>query len=171
MKQKRTFITLLLIIALLCLGIAYAAIGNITLNISGSVSATTSDSNFVVKFTGEPTTTGNGTIEAKITSDQSATINISGLTTKDQTATVTYTIKNASPENLTANLIKNVSHTNKDWFEVTADFGKTTIDKEEATIMTVTIKLLKTPATSEDETAAKDTITISIDAQAAQPAV
>ena len=39
MKQKRTFITLVLIIAILCLGAAYAAITSQVLTITGNVSA------------------------------------------------------------------------------------------------------------------------------------
>lgn len=171
MKQKRTFITLLLIVALLCLGIAYAAIGNIQLKVSGDVTATTSNENFKVKFMEETTTAGTGTIEATVEDDLNATINVSGLTTSGQTATATYTIKNTSPENLTANLTKSISHTNTDWFEVTATIANESIEKESTTTMTVTVKLLKTPATVADETAAKDTITINIDATAVQPTV
>lgn len=93
------------------------------------------------------------------------------MTTKNQTATVTYTIENASPESLTANLTRAIDHTNEEWFEITADFDKTSIDKERTAKMTVTVKLLKTPATSDDETVANDTITISIGTEAVQPTV
>lgn len=170
MKQKRTFITLLLIIALLCLGIAYAAIDGVHLEISGNVSATASDSNFNVEFTGEPLKTGDGTITATA-SGTNGTINVSGLTTKDQTATVTYTIKNSSPTNLKANLTKSLDYDKTDWFEVTADLADTSIEKEGTTTLTVTVKLKKTPITTADEEDATDTITINIDAEADQPVV
>lgn len=174
MKQKRTYITLLLIVALLCLGIAYAAITNQTLKISGSVEATASDANFNVKFT-DKSTSGSGTITAEIdaadTTGRTATINVSGLTTAGQTATAVYTISNESPADLTANLTSNLVFDNTTWFEVTADLEDTSIAKGASTTMTVTVKLLKTPATAADVTAAKDDITVTIDAEAVQPTV
>ena len=176
MKQKRTFITLLLIIALLCLGIAYAAITSQNLKVTGSVEATTSDNNFDVKFTGTPTTDGAGNVEATIdtTADstgRTATIKVTGLTTAEQTATATYTITNASPADLSANLTSNVAHDNDAWFEVTQDLADTSIDKGDSTTITLTVKLLKTPATADDLAQAKDSITLTIGAEAVQPTV
>ena len=51
MKQKRAFIAILLVLVLLCLGIAYAVISGVDLNITGQVSATATDANVNVKFT------------------------------------------------------------------------------------------------------------------------
>jgi len=51
MKQKRTFITLLLVLAILGLGIAYAAITTQTLQITGTAQATAAEDEINVIFT------------------------------------------------------------------------------------------------------------------------
>lgn len=67
MRNKKTFVGLFVILALLCLGIGYAAVSK-TLTITGSASGLVKDDHFVVQFTeteagfGEPiATTVNGT--------------------------------------------------------------------------------------------------------------
>ena len=68
MKNKKTFVGLFVILALLCLGLGYAAVSK-TLTITGSASGLVNDDHFVVKFTeteggllGKPiSTTINGT--------------------------------------------------------------------------------------------------------------
>lgn len=152
MKRTKIYVMIAVIIAVLILGIGYAAISNITLNINGTASATTADENFKVKFDGTVTPTSTvpdgvegATATGTITNDTTATIAVSGLTTKDQTATVTYTILNDSPE-LSANLAASVKTNNNDeYFDVTTSLAKTTLAKGETTTLTVTVKLKKTP--------------------------
>lgn len=50
MKQKRTFIAVLLVIAVLALGVAYA-LSNVTLTVTGSATASASDKNFKIGVT------------------------------------------------------------------------------------------------------------------------
>ena len=50
-----------LVLAIILVGIAYAAITNTELNISGTGKAEGRQSNFVVEFIGTPTTSGDGT--------------------------------------------------------------------------------------------------------------
>ena len=58
MKRTNKIIIGAIIISILLLGIGYAAIQNITLNISGTAKADPSQSNFKVRFTAEPVQPG-----------------------------------------------------------------------------------------------------------------
>ena len=107
MKQKRTFIAILLVLVLLCLGIAYAVISGVDLNITGQVSATATDANVNVKFTdAQKDESSKGTVTAQVTNDTTATFTIEGLTTEGDTATMIYTITNNSTD-IAATLTKN----------------------------------------------------------------
>lgn len=170
MKQKRTFVTLLLIIAILCLGIAYAAISDISLTISGEAKATADTENFKVRFTEaiETTKTNEGsTVTATKTDDRTATIDCSGLTTKDDTVTATYTIENASPE-LTADLTAEVTSTNSK-FTVTQSWETNTMSVEagKTTTITVTIKLNETVIGDD----ISEQVTVSLNAEPVQPTI
>ena len=98
-KDTKKIVGVVLVVAILLVAIGYAAIGTKTLNINGSATASTNDSNFVVKFTGTPTTGGTGTTTATINGQDQlkATMNVTGLTAKGDVATATYTISNESP--------------------------------------------------------------------------
>ena len=54
MRKTNKIILFTLIIVVLLLGVGYAAIQNVTLNIAGTASADASQSNFKVMFTGTP---------------------------------------------------------------------------------------------------------------------
>lgn len=153
MKNKKTIIALTILLAVLALGIGYATITNITLNITGSASASASADNFKVKFDSSVTPTGTNAT-GRITGDRAAEITVSGLTTKNQTATATYTIVNES-EDLAATLSANVTgNTNPTFFDVAYSFGTTTLAPGGTTTVTVTVTLLKTPATDQTGTVA-----------------
>lgn len=177
MKKRKTFVGVALLVAVLMLGIGYAAISNIDLKITGSASATPSDSNFKVKFTGTPETDAtnvssastNATVTASVTDDLNATIDVSGLTTTGDYVTATYTILNDSPE-LAATLavgeitkaVKTSAATDStDYFNVTATLKDTEIAATKTTTVTVKVELTKTPV--EDKAI---TITVPITATA-----
>ncbi len=150
MKKKRTvYIGMFVLLAVLMLGIGYAAISD-NLNINGDILASPSDANFNVKFdsTVEPTftkTRDTSTVSATIASDLVAKIDVKGLTTTHDTITATYTIKNASAE-LGANIgVGNIINSNPDYFDVTATIANNTIAAGNSTTVTVTVKLIKTP--------------------------
>lgn len=171
MKQKRTFIAILLVLLLLCLGIAYAVVSGVSLNITGQVSATATDANVNVKFTDAQKEEGSkGEVTAQVTNDTEATFTIEGLTTEGDTATMIYTITNDSTD-IAATLTKNdPTWTNKDWYNVTYELSSVSLGKSgegsNTATAKVTVELLKTPVTEEDEAAATDsTISISIDAE------
>lgn len=100
MKQKRTFLLLSVVVAVLVMAIGYAAVSNINLRVSGAAQATPDQGNFKIAFTGTPSITkkGNATCTAQLTGDTSAVLNITGLSTSGDEAIATFTVKNSSPD-------------------------------------------------------------------------
>ncbi len=166
MTKTRKIIIGVVIAAILIIGIGYAALKNITLNVSGSATANPDDSNFTVKLTGTPTVSDATIVtDAKVTDNLNATFTVAGLTAKGETATITYTIENASAD-LSANLSAEVTeNTNSTYFKVTPTLAKESIAQGTSTTVTVEVELLKTPV-SQDETS---TIKLAITAEPVQP--
>lgn len=99
-KQKKIILGVILVVIVL-MAIGYATVGNITLTISGKANATASGDNFKVGFTGQNTvvdpTSGSITVTATATAGAtSATVNVSGLSKKDDTAYAILEIANTS---------------------------------------------------------------------------
>ena len=159
----------IVLLAIILVAVGYAAITNVTLNINGTAKSEVSQANFVVEFTGTPSTGGKGTITATINENKKTegTIEVSGLSAKGDTATATYTVKNNS-QDLSADLTAEATSSNSDYFEVISKLDKTTLKAKEETSLTITIKLLKTPIdeTKED---LKSNIGVSITAEPKQP--
>ena len=145
-----------LVLAVILVAVAYAAITSTQLNINGTGNATAKQDNFRVEFIGTPTTSGDGTTVATIDEKikTKGTITVTKLTTRGETATAKYTVKNKSAE-LSADLKAEATCTNDDYFEVICSLDKTTLKAQEETILTVSVKMLRTPVdeTKEDVTA------------------
>lgn len=165
MKRRNTYVGLILLLAVLMLGIGYAAMSNITLNIGGSASAIVEDENFKVKFTGTPEVSSSD-VTATITDDHNATLNVTGLSAKGDKVTATYTIENAS-EDLSASVaVPTITNSNEDYFTVTTDMSASqTLAAGGNTTVTVTVELVKTPVDA-DQTA---DIKVSLVASPVQP--
>ena len=180
MKQKRTFVTVLLFLALLCLGIAYATIGGVDLTISGNVAATVGEGSIDVVFTkAEVTNKPEGAvataeIDSTDSTNRTATIDVSKLTTAGQSVTAVYTIENKT-EDIAATLGEEttlpVTYDNTDWFDVTCtlsgtELGKYSADADTDTqTATVVVTLKQTVVNDVDEAAAQDIISITLDAE------
>ncbi len=153
MRRNKTLFGTALVVLIMMMGICYAAITGIDLGITGSASTATSDENFKVKFMGtiSKDTTGVSAnssavvVNAAITDDHNATLTISGLTTKDDVVTATYTIKNESPELKASITAGNISNDNTEYFKVTSSVGSSSIVAGDTTTLTVTVELVKTP--------------------------
>lgn len=156
MKNRKTLITLGVIVAVLMLGVGYAVISDINLSINGNATATTSDENFKVVFDNSATTVSDDTkVTATVDKGQlTATMTVTGLTTTGDTATATYTIKNNSTElsALVSQDSTKITNDNKTYFDITTNWEETTLAHGGSKTVTVTVKLIKTPAT-EDQTA------------------
>ncbi|MBR3613572.1 MAG: leucine-rich repeat domain-containing protein [Clostridia bacterium] len=164
MKKTNKIILTVAIVAVLLLGIGYAAIQNITLNISGSAAADPSQSNFKVMFSGTPTVSDDTYVTASITDDTNATINVAGLTKKGDVVTATYTVQNAS-EDLSADLAVSTINSNTEYFTLISELDKSSLVAGEATTLTVTVKLTKTPIVDSVST----TIGVQLEAMPVQP--
>lgn len=180
MKQKRTFVTLLLVIALLCLGIGYALITSTTLTIGGNVTASPDGANFVVKFkdnVSASVTVGPDTAVATPTaSGTAAELNVTGLTSAGDTVVATYTIVNESPDLLANVSLKTGEVTgNADYFEITPEIVDDNKNTEIATLeadggtttVKVTVKLVKTPIDAD----VTGKINVELEAEPVQPTV
>ena len=164
MTKTKKIIVAFIILATLIIGIAYAAIENITLHIAGTLAVDPSQANFSVKFSGVPIASDSNKVKAAITDDLNATLNVSGLEKKGETVTAKYTIQNTS-EDLSANLSAIVYNSNTEYFKLTQTIDSTTIQKGEATTITITVELIKEPLTQTENS----TVGIQIEAEPVQP--
>ena len=135
MRGKKRSLGLLVyaLIAVITLGVGYAAISAITLTINGTATASGKQDNFVVEFNDaagkititdtasnaianfDETSTGGNKTQAYIdtvndANKHTAKFDLYGFTTKDETATVTYTVINRS-EDLKAELCESKINT------------------------------------------------------------
>ena len=147
MRRTNKIILAVLIMAVMSLGIGYAAIQNITLNITGTATANPNQANFSVKFSGTPTVSDPNKVLAAITDDTNATINVEGLTSAGDTVSATYTIQNISSD-LSADLVVDITNSNKEYFLIESELANTSLKAGEATTLTITIQLIKTPVSS-----------------------
>ncbi len=174
--KKRTGIIGVLI-AILVLGIGYAAITGVDLMVTGNANVKPDQDNFAVHFdtnTAPSITKGSGvdtdaTVTATYTDDLDATINVDGFTKKGDTATVVYTIINES-EDLDATLSgpdidTTVTGYNDEYFTVSATLGKTELSAQgDTTTLTVIVEAIKTPVENTEST----TINITVPADPVQ---
>ena len=163
MNKKKSFTGLLIILAVLFLGVGYAAITSRTLTINGNVTVNPNENDFDVVFKGAPTIT-NGTGPATTatntydSTNRTATLTVDGLEKAGDKVVVTYTIENKS-NSLKATL-SNLTITNdlaNGYFTVVATELNDTVlgvysaaEATDETTLVVTITLAKTPILDTD---------------------
>lgn len=148
MKNRKVFFGVALFLAVLTLGIGYAAISNVDLQITGSAAGEGVQENFNVRFTDDVTVDSNGAasrvvVEARKTGDLSGVVNVSKLSAKDETVVVTYTVENYS-EDLSAALSLDSSEIVDDNFRITAVLSDNLIAAGGKATVTITITSLNT---------------------------
>lgn len=151
MKKTNGKIFLGLMVAVVALGIGYAAISGVNLIINGSATAKSSATqedfkvafdNFTssskISYNDGANTTNDGTLSdenktltltkdditasATVTSTTEATVSVTGLTTTDETVTLPVIVKNSS-DDLYANLANvNITNSNEDYFNIDYQF-------------------------------------------------
>lgn len=151
MKKTTKMTIVAIIVAMLLLGIGYAAIQNITLTISGTATADPSQSAYKVVFSGTSDVSDELLVKAAITDNVNATINVSGLTTEGQIESATYTVQNISTD-LSADLSVLTTNSNTEYFTVTSQLEKETLEAGEATTVTVFVELIQVPTTDSEST-------------------
>ena len=160
MKKRMGILGVL--IAVLALGIGYAAITAVTLTLNGTGTITPDQTNFKVHYTGTPSagnkTPSTLTTTQTITSDDTVgEFSVTGMTKKDDTVTFTYTIINESEGELGATLgtptITYNDATSSEYFTVTSSTASSTLAAGGATTtQTVVVTAKKTPIGSSDIT-------------------
>lgn len=157
MKSKKTILGIVLLIAILLLGIGYAAISGITLKIGGTADATANTDNFIVKFTSA--TAGTNCTLAEISSSdttgRTATMNVSGLKSAEDTATATFVVTNESPDlnAVLAVTTETMTGDAADYFDVKATIADNTTSVEPNGTRTVTVTVTLKQTIIEDKTA------------------
>lgn len=159
MNKSKSFALLAVISAVLILGVAYAAIGNVTMNVTGTAisSATEDASNFNVKFTGATNeVSGTGvSVTTDVTGGTVATYTVTGMKEVGDSATVVFTITNSSTD-LKAVLsgLTTTTEGDTDYFEVTdAVLSDLTVDAEGGTqTLTVKVELVRASVTGKSIT-------------------
>lgn len=137
MKKTRKLIIITIIMLLLFIGNGYAQATNELMRL-----ATINQTEFKVRFSGEPKVSDKDKVKAVVTNDTNATINVTGLTKEENFETVTYIIQNTSID-LSAELSIETTNNNKEYFSIEPKIDKTILTKGEATKITIKIELLK----------------------------
>lgn len=160
MKRKKNY-WLIMLVAVVVLGVGYAAVSNVVLNITGTASAKAglTDDEFIVKFvkalnntTEAPTFDAGytasagftGTASASVTGDKTATFTIADMQENDE-VTFTYFVANLSTENVTAYLyldVDNSSNSKTGYFEVTPTIVDSSLERNDVTRVTVKVKCI-----------------------------
>ncbi len=144
MSKTSKVILVTIIATCILLGLGYAAITNITLNIAGTASATADSGNFKVRFTDNIVVSDSAYVTATRTGDTAATINVSGLTTAGDKVTATYEIANDSTD-LSSDLNVKATNSNANYFSVSSRLADKSLTAGSKTTVLVTVELLKTP--------------------------
>lgn len=159
MKKKYGVIAIL--IAIVFLGVGYAVISNVNLNVNGAQATVNADpANFRVKFDEESTFAYSGnpagsTVEVTRLDDINATFTINGLTKKGDKVTITYPIINDSADLKAALEAPTITNDNTDYFNVrtTSPAVGTEIAAEGGTAnLVLEVEVIKTPV-DDNETA------------------
>ena len=156
MKNRKKMITTALIVLVLLLGVGYATVSSVSLNINGTSKAETKE--LQVFYDG----TNSGT-SAKVTAisspdkERTATFTVENMTL-NETVTMTFEVKNYETDvNATLAAPSVTQNANRDYFQVTTSCDKTTLNAGDTATITVNVKLIKTPVTAE---AGSTTVTV-----------
>lgn len=176
MNRSKTYLALGLIVAVLALGVAYAAIGNIKLNISGTATATAAAGSFDVQFVGGETS-GDGSATftqfSESTRGLAAEFTVTGLDHVGDKQKVIFTIENKSTD-LLANLTFSEATCDKaDYFKVTSKLNASQLGTAKTganctTTVEVEVELLKLPVATDSVEA---NISAFVEASPANPTV
>lgn len=166
MKNKKSLLSFCLLALVLILGVGYAVVSSVNLDISGTAKVKGTD--LKVSFNGTTTVSDADKVTATATNRSlSANIAVTDLTL-GESVTATYTIQNEETD-VNAEVIKaSIVNDKTDYFVVTTDVDSSakTITAGGTTTVTVTVKLAKTPVLDTDSTA---NITVNLTASPVQP--
>ena len=162
MKNRKKMITTALIVLVLLLGVGYATVSSVSLNINGAAKAGSKE--LQVFYDGVNSGTSDKvTAISSPDKERTATFTVENMTL-NETVTMTFEVKNYETDvNATLAAPSVTQNTNEEYFQVTTSCDKTTLNAGETATITVNVKLIKTPVTDE---AGSTTVTV---AMAASP--
>ena len=141
MRKTNKMILAVLLLAVLLVGIGYASIQNITLNVTGTVIAEPILATSEVMFSGDFVISDDSCASTSM-NGSNAELNVYGLTEKGQNVSATYTVQNLNPD-LSVDLSVETTNSNEDYFFVNSELEKNTLEVGETTELTVTAELLE----------------------------
>ncbi len=177
MKNRRTVVVAFMLIAVLLLGVGYAALtDNLTLTGEATANTTASQATWEtdIYFANAKisATTGNSSAADKIavgtSNNDSVHFEVFSLAKKGETVTFTVDIINDGVTGYDANITMDngyPTNTNAEYFKVTYDYGNAVVPVGGSLTVTITVELLKNPA---ENTVAS--FTANLTATSAEPA-
>ena len=148
MKNRKKMITTALIVLVLLLGVGYATVSSVSLNINGAANAESKE--LQVFYDGVNSGTSDKvTAISSPDKERTATFTVENMTL-DETVTMTFEVKNYETDvNATLAAPSVTQNTNQEYFQVTTSCDKTTLNAGDTATITVNVKLIKTPVTDE----------------------
>ena len=162
-QNKKTLqIVLIVLVAVLTLGIGYAAISAVNLIINGNATASVNQENFKVHFTQAQSITGStgasGTSSIDTQDDTKAMFDVTGLTKVGDYAEAVYIVRNDS-NGVGAEISLSVTNSNSEYFKVTETIQDNKLQAGDETTATVKVEMIKTPITDTVSTTITATLT------------
>ena len=147
-NEKIFKIFLFVLIAVVVLGVGYAAVSSIHLLFNGTVSVAPDQSRFKVHFVSAQRITGSpgagGTAIVDHNDKTLAHFSISGLTKEGDYAQATYLIKNDSNK-IGADISLKITNSNPEYFKVTQSIDNNILKAGDTTLTKVKVELIKSP--------------------------
>lgn len=156
MKNRKKMITTALIVLVLLLGVGYATVSSVNLNINGSAKAGSKELQVFYDGTNSGTSAKVTAISSPVNT-RAATFTVENMTL-NETVTMTFEVKNYETDvNATLAAPSVTQNTNQEYFQVTTSCDKTTLNAGDTATITVNVKLIKTPVSEE---AGSTTVTV-----------
>ena len=156
MKNRKKMITTALIVLVLLLGVGYATVSSVSLNINGTSKAETKELQVFYDGTNSGTSAKVTAISSPVNT-RAATFTVENMTL-NETVTMTFQVKNYETDvNATLDAPSVTQNTKPEYFQVTTSCDKTTLNAGETATITVNVKLIQTPVTAE---AGSTTVTV-----------
>ena len=149
-NKKALQIGLFVLIAIVVLGVGYAAISAVNLIINGNAIASVNQNNFKVHFTQAQGITGStgvsGTSNIDSQDDTKAIFDVTGLTKVGDYAEAVYTVRNDS-NGIGTKITLNLTSSNTEYFKVTETILDNKLQAGDSTTAKVKVEMIKTPIT------------------------
>lgn len=163
MKSKKSYKLLIIFGLILFLGIGYAVVNSVTLTITGTAGA--GSETIDVSFNGTKTVSNSTKGSANVTAGSTTATFTASNMTLNESITFTYTVQNKETD-VAADVTISTTGSNS-YFTVTASPTSTTIQPSSTSVVTVVVKMIKTPIDSSNGSAS---FTVSINAVPTEPA-